>query len=294
MTLDIPSDISAETLDSYLGDIARSFSFCGSHKRNAYKDILSLSGEDGIVKVEMARAGLYDILPEALFHPIDRFGNIPTNEYKERFAEEVELQQKEESDARKFFEVFDRFIFGLECEISRLKQNEYSGNTIISDIICDTLDMRYKTNRFVRRLIEFTPQCHRIRGDKTLITLILRKILSDEGLALDICHNTRELHDIVPEYACSIGSGNASGQDTYLGNKYEECVTEFEIKYWDEDACGETFPEFVDEIKCLEDFINDYFVGIETAVRFNLTTIASAAELSVGPLYNYLDYNTNL
>ena len=101
--MNIPSDIRAEIVGNYLEDIKKEFVFLGNHKRNAYEDILSISQDEGVFKIELSRQGLYDILPEALFHPVDRFDNIPANMYKERFEEEVELQHIEEINCRVCF-----------------------------------------------------------------------------------------------------------------------------------------------------------------------------------------------
>lgn len=66
----IPTDLSAEVLANYLQMRDLSMEFLGPHKRNAYRDIVSLeNGADGSLQIGLSRKGLYDILPEALFHP---------------------------------------------------------------------------------------------------------------------------------------------------------------------------------------------------------------------------------
>lgn len=103
MLTDLPADISAEALLNYLSSGGRTVKLCGSHKRNAYEDIGSVTeDDDGRVTVSVVRNGMYDILPECLFHPVDRYENILANEYRERFAEECERQQGEETAARTF------------------------------------------------------------------------------------------------------------------------------------------------------------------------------------------------
>lgn len=293
MHLNIPADIRAEIVRNYMNGIKKEFLFLGSHKRNAYEDILSISEDDGLIRVELSKQGLYDILPEALFHPIDRFDNIPANEYKERFAEELELQKAEEANARFFFSLYDKFIFDLSSVVSQIKNTELNDNSILIDIICDSMSDAYKSNRFVSRTKEFIPRCNSIRGNETLITLMLRKVMSDEGIKLVKSLKTNRFEDERPRYNCQIRNDGET-EDLYLGNQYDETVLYYDVQHWNDEYCDESFLKFVDEIKVFEDFINDYFMGIETSLRFNISAQTLPVRLSDDLCYNYLNYNTNL
>lgn len=293
MYLNIPADIRAEIVGNYLKGIKKEFVFLGTHKRNAYEDILSISEDDGSIKVELSKQGLYDILPEALFHPIDRFDNIPANEYKERFAEEIEQQKIEEINARSFFSLYDRFIFDLSSVVSQIKSTELNDNGILTDIICDSMSNAYNSNRFVSRTKEFIPRCNNIRGNETLITLMLRKVMSDEGIKLNKCLKPNRFEDERPRYNCQIQNEEET-EDLYLGNRYDETILCYDVQYWNDEYCDGSFLKFVDEIKVFEDFINDYFMGIETSLHFNISAQTLPVRLSDDLCYNYLNYNTNL
>jgi hypothetical protein len=293
MHLSIPGDIRAEIVCNYLESIKKEFVFQGNHKRNAYEDILSVSQDGEVVKLALSRQGLYDILPEALFHPIDRFDNIPANEYKERFAEEVEQQLAEEANARSFFLLYDKFIFDLNSVVSQIKNSEFNNNRVLSDIICDSLQDKYKSNRFVVITKEFIPRCHSIRGNATLITLMLRKVMADEGLKLVRNDKLTMFEDKTPRYNCQLVHEDDS-HELYLGNHYYENVLCYDVHYWNEDFCNESFLKFVDEIKVYEDFINNYFMGIETSIHFNISAQTLPVRLSDELCYNYLNYNINI
>ena len=293
MQLNIPADIRAEIVSNYMKGVQKEISFLGSHKRNAYGDILSISEDNGVIKVELSKRGLYDILPEALFHPIGRFDNIPANEYKERFAEEIEQQKMEEANARFFFLLCDKFIFDLSSVVSQIKNTELNDNRILIDILCDSMSNAYKSNRFVSRAKEFFPRCSSIRGNETLITLMLRKVMSDERIKLNKCLKPNLFEDEHPRYNCQI-QNEGETEDLYLGNKYDDTVLCYDVQYWDNDYCDGSFLKFVDEIKVFEDFINDYFMGIETSLRFNVSAQTLSVRLSDDLCYNYLNYNTNL
>lgn len=293
MHLNIPSDLRAEIVSNYIGETSKDIVFLGGHKRNAYEDILSIARDDDAVKIEVSRLGLYDILPEALFHPIDRFDNLPANEYKERFAEEIELQRIEESNARSFFSAYDRAIFDLSAVVARIKDDEYGDNHVLSDIICDSMSDEYKSNRFVARAKEFTPRCQSIRGDNALLTLMLRKIMADEGLRLVMNNSVMSFEDKRPRYNYRLQE-DAYATEPYLGNCYDETVVHYDIQYWNDDYCDDSFLDFVDEIKVFEKFVNEYFIGIETSVCFNLSATTLPVRLSDTLCYNYLNFNTNL
>lgn len=294
MTLTLPSDISAETILNYIPRSGRTVELKGSHKRNAYEDVLDIREEEGKWRIELARESLYDILPEALFHPIDRYDNIPANEYRERFAEEYEQQQAEEAGARRFLAPFDTFLLGMSCQVDRLKNDLYAGNSVISGIICDALPPEYRDNRFVSRLIPFTPACRRIRGDRDLLTVILRKILRDEGIEMSQACNTHDFTDSTPRYDCTLDPESGEAEDMYLGCGYAEQVTEYEVSYWNDDECDGAFLSFIAEMQVFENFINDWFVSVEASVKFSISTLTLPPRLSDELYYNYLGYNTNL
>lgn len=292
---DIPVDLRAEALLNYLPKGGRTLRVCGSHKRNAYEDLASLSEEeeDGgrATVVAVARNGLYDLLPECLFHPVDRFENLPANDYKERFRDEYDSQRAEEADARRFFELFDRCLMELGCVVAAAK-DRCADNSALTDIICGTMPKAYCGNRFVERAREFLPYCKSLRGNYPLLTLMLRKVLFDEGITLVASQAVTAHCDRQPGYDCRLDG--AVLDDTYLGNSYDEPVATYTVGYWSDDECSADFLRFTDELKVFESFVNDYFVGIEERVSFRVGTTALPVRLADDVYHNYLGYNTNL
>lgn len=293
MNFSFPEDIRAEIINNYIGCAGKEFVFLGNHKRDAYGDILSVSDDNGTVKAELSRQSLYDTLPEALFHPIDRFDNIPANEYKERFEEELEQQRIEETNARTFFLPYDKFIFELSAIVSQIKNTEYDNNHVLSEIICDNWPEEFETNRFITHIKEFIPRCRTIRGNTTLITLMLRKVMADEGIKLVASETPESFEDNSPRYDCGLPQRDKN-DEMYLGNRFDENVLRYDIRYWNDDLCNDRFIEFVNEIGVFEDFINNWFMGIGTSVHFSITTQTLPVRLSDEFSYNYLNYNTNI
>jgi len=291
----IPLDIKVETLLAYLPKDKRAIELKGSHNHNAYEDIADINeDESGIINVAIARNGIYDILPESLFHPIDRFDNIPANEYKERFKEECEQQQIEEDNARKFFKPFDNIIMELNTIVYNLK-NDICDSNMLKDILCDKLSEKYLKNRFIKKAIEYIPICRNIRGNKSLLLLMLRHILLDEHIRISEYQNHTSMQDSQPRYNYQlVDSASSDDDDYFLGNEFDEDITIYNIQYWNEDECGEKFLTFVDEMNMFEDFLNEYFIGIETGIKFNITKMSLPVRLSDEVFYTYLDYNTNI
>jgi len=290
----IPLDIKAETLLSYLPRDRRKIELKGSHKRNAYEDISDISvDESGTVNIAISRNGIYDILPESLFHPIDRFDNIPANEYKEKFKEECEQQQIEEDNARKYFQPFDDVLMELSAIIAESKNDE-TYTHMLENIVCDSLPDIYRNNRFVKKAKEYVPICRNIRGNKSLLSLMLRHILFDEHIKIYDCHEQSLIKDAKPRYNSRLDDDTSSDNEFFLGNEFDEDITIYTIHYWNEEECGENFLTFVNDMNVFEDFLNEYFMGVESCLKFNISTASLPVRLSDEVFYTFLDYNTNI
>lgn len=288
----IPNDLNVEELLLYLEGEPMQVAFHGSHKRDAYMDITGTEvTPDGHLKINLARNSLYNVLPEYMFHPIDRFDNIPEIEKKERFAEELKAQEAEKENARRFFEPLDILLLKLKCDVREALGRYAETDVVLEDVIADTLPDGLRQNRFVRQALEFLPSCKDIRGDKTLLTLMLRKILGEEGLKIELHEKCGICEDTAPRYDSQLGSEVG---ETYAGNVFDEAVWNYDIHYWSDEDCDERFLDFVDAIEQFRHFIADYFLSVEATLEFHLVKDDSPLRLSDTFVYNYLDYNTNI
>lgn len=289
----LPDDINIEDILSYLPKESYRVSVNGLHKRNSYKDIINYEETpDGKTDFHVGRNGLYNSLPEYMFHPINRFDNIPERERKERFAEEYAKQELEKENAHKFFSPIDVLLLDLKTKVKE-KINQLSSNNIfIQNIIGDTLTEKEKSNRFIQRTIPFLPNCKRIRGNKTLITFMLRKVLFEEGLSLNKENIVSEIHDKEPQYNSKIEDFQLNSM--YLGNEFSENIMTFTINYWSDEECSEHFNIFLEELETYRLFIKDYFFSIEDELCFHINSDYPTLRLADDIIYNYLNYNTNL
>lgn len=289
----LPEDINIEDLLAYLTKGTYKISIDGLHKRNSYFDIVNYYEDaNGNTNFHIGRNSLYNILPEYMFHTVNRFDNIREIERKEKFAEEYAKQEAEKENAHKFFAPLDALLLDLKVKTKETLIQYSSENKIMEDIIGDTLTKEERNNRFIKHVIPFLPQCKNIRGNKTLITLLLRKVLYEEGLILRKEDKRYDLKDESPKYECNIDEGEIDS--LYVGNKYDQKITTYTILYWSEDDCNENFKEFLNDIDCFKKFMQDYFFSIEEIITFQIVTDAPTLRLSDDIIHNYLNYNTNI
>lgn len=289
----LPDDINIEDILSYLPRDSYRISISGLHKRNSHKDIIGYEeAADGKMEFHIGRNGLYDSLPEYMFHPINRFDNIPDREKKERFAEEYAKQESEKENAHQFFSPIDLFLLDIKTKVKDKINQLTSDNIIIQNIIGDTLTDAERSNRFIKRTLPFLPNCKQIRGNKTLITLMLRKVLFEEGLSLNKENIATEILDQEPQYNYRVEDSPIDSM--YLGNEFCENLTTFTINYWSDEECSENFNQFLEELETYRNFIKDFFLSIEEELCFYITSDYPTLRLSDDIIYNYLNYNTNL
>lgn len=287
----IPEDINVELLLSYFPAGSFKVAMKGLHKRNAYHDIMNIDEKpDGTMEVEIGRNSIYNALPEYLFHPIDRFSNLPRLEEKERFAEELEKQEREKELAYRFFAPVDVQLLLYRIYIRETMRPFTETNSILHDILGDRLTEEQRSNRFIKQAIPFLTSCKVIRGNKTLLTMFLRKIFMDEGMIISVHEKETVCCDADPRYVDGL---NGTLNDSYVGNVFDEMISTFDIQYWPEEVDNH-FLQLVDEIEVFRHFVQDYFMSVEEVLHFNITHDDPALRLSDDEIYNYLDYNTNI
>lgn len=288
----IPDDINIELLLSYFPEGSLKVAMRGLHKRNAYNDIVDTEEKkDGTVVVGVGRNSLYNALPEYMFHPIDRFDTIPKVEEKERFTEEYEKQEREKEQAFSFFLPVDLSLLKLKVKIRECLNAFAESNKVLNDILGDRLTKEQQKNRFIRQLIPFLPSCKDIRGNKTLLTFLLRKVFMTEGLRIDPHKEESDLSDSMPRYVDYVGG---ILEESYVNSSYTEDVLVYDVSYWSDEECNDQFLKFIDDLELFRGFVEDYFLAIGVTLRFNVSEAEAPLRLSDEIVFNYLNYNTNI
>lgn len=288
----IPDDINIELLLSLFPEGQCKVSFTGTHKRNTYNDFMGLEElSDNNMLLSVGRSSLYNALPELLFHPNDRFDNLSPTEDKEKFDEEYDAQEHEKDQAHKFFAPFDLMLLRLRMMVRERLEVYAETDKIMIDILGDEITEAQKQNRFIRKTLPFLPFSKSIRGNKTYLTLMLRKVLMEEGLTINVCDQKHSFIDAHPRYNIQLGS---DADSLYLGNTYDSQAMTYNIHYWSEDDCNETFLQFVEEMEIFRKFIQDYYIAVDGILKFDISHDEDPLRLSDEMTYNYMNYNMNI
>ncbi|MBQ0049193.1 MAG: hypothetical protein KBT12_02995 [Bacteroidales bacterium] len=293
MFRNLPNDINAEVMLEAFPQDTFKLQLAGLHKRNTYYDVLDIEEHlYGANVLHIARNSLYNSLPECMFHQVDRFDNKPDGEAQARFDEELAKQKKEEENGYRFFAPIDIMLFQLRCRVRKEVLPFVQENKILEDMLTSRLTPEQRNNRFIRRSLPFVVNAKNIRGNRTLITLMLRKVFMHEGLKLQPLDEKHCFTDPAPRYHQSLGE--ALLDEACAGNVYEENVHSFLLHYWDEDICDEQFLNVVEEAEVYRRFVQDYFLSIEHMLLFEICADQQPLDLNVEGDNNFLGFNTTL
>lgn len=288
----LPDDLNAEWLLDYYPQGTCKISFSGLHKRNTYNDIVDMElMANKTLHLTLSRNSIYNSLPEYMFHPIDRFDNLPKSEEKELFERELEKQDEEITNAYKFFSPTDILLFHLRANVRESIEKYAKEDIIMQHILGDSMTEKQRNNRFIQAVIHYLPQCRIIRGNKTLLALMLRKIFGDEGIKIGRRTELHSYEDPHPRYADSM---DMELNDGYVGGEYTEPVQTYRIIYWDNKECEKDLSHFLNEIEELRAFIQDYFLSIEEELVFEIVKDDEPMQLGEESASHFLNYNINI
>ncbi|WP_226798644.1 MULTISPECIES: type VI secretion system baseplate subunit TssG [Chryseobacterium] len=143
----------------------------GVNDRAYLKDIKSISSsylgfDEEVFTIETYREGIYDYLPEGLFHP-PSLGASRKN--VDTVVREIRKQKRVEDDARKFFRPFELEVFFTEIS-ALLKESEFD-ITSSTDSLLETVSELWPMIKMLDKqsayiFMHILPFFHQIRGDK--------------------------------------------------------------------------------------------------------------------------------
>ena len=160
------------TVDDFV--IANKSTFSRSYRR----DIISVDNllYDNMLTLNLSRNGLYDTLPEGLFHVQS------VNKDAKSYIAQRKTVKQEEQDARLFFAPLESEFFyqrlNVECSERALLDDFYNIN---DDFLLNfwKVDLNIP-ERYILKLIKLLPYSHKIVGDFELTRLSLQKMLNEK------------------------------------------------------------------------------------------------------------------
>ncbi|AXT55668.1 hypothetical protein D1815_07850 [Aquimarina sp. AD1] len=158
-------------------DVFNNSTFSRSYRRDVINFKLdSYSGNTDKLQFNIARNGLYDTLPEGLFHePVKAKSNIS-------FTELHQKQKKQEKDARSFFSPLENEFFTQRVNIEKNERkliNEFAN--LKTDFLLKfwNLDPEIPSDYSIK-LLQLLPYVHKISGEIELTALSLEKIIGEK------------------------------------------------------------------------------------------------------------------
>lgn len=282
-------------------------SFIGQHKRNWSKDIsdveyLNLKNGEEKVQVKINQDGIFDSLPEVLFHKIQN-ENIDSGE---EMANESKNLRAEEKEARSFFMPMENEIFSQNI---KLANNETSIlKNIHSDLLHGLIPDFWKidssiSKEFANKIISVLPLAYKIAGDFDLTAQCLSYILNEK---VELETNTTNNINSEEKYSDMNSSGSNSGIlgysalgiDTVCGQSENDFSYQLDVKIGPLENisahdCLESGPIY----KVLNCFY-DYFIPVELTVntQFRMDSESNYLLLSEDGDFHqsYLGMNTEI
>lgn len=299
----IPKEVDADVATSIIipciddnteGKVTYAYDFKGVSERTALGDVLTTSiknkqNSNPSVTFSLKRDSLYHILPEYLFHPLDRY--LGADGYTEEFEKRYKEQEEQEKNALTYFRPFDRHFQELRTEYQKwLNDHIFNGNQFVSDY----LTSGYKFNRsnpFIQAVYPCIPWLRDNRGNLDMIKValgyafmgkaIIQRKWKDENMPLS---------DSVPS--------NVGGliDNLFLGSTHSCGSYNWHVIYQTKIENEDSLVNLKRLVKEFEDFFSDWFLSIEETLTIEFGDWTAKPELTIKNQENgiFLNYSTQL
>jgi hypothetical protein len=275
--------------------------FKGSFQRNYLNDISNVeihkksSANVAATKVVLNRDGIYDKLPEGVFHEIDRFVKLGSSGNQKAFKEEYEKQKNEIEYSRKFFNPFDNLFFDLSLQIDQLFSVQTANfQRTIYDFYSSGKSGFSLSEFHLNKIVSFLPFLSKIRANIDHLRFFLTYLFDSEIFIEQV--------ESIKSHQFSSHTYNVLNQaylsrNMYCGNHYFDFAFDWMITIVTAESKLFKFIEDA-EFNQHYDFIKSYLVpaGIETHFIIKSRTIKQM-ELQKGVFAEqrqYLGFNVTI
>lgn len=201
-------------------------------ERGHRKDVVKIEQEDGLIDIAISREGLYDAMPELLFHE-PAYANVQSS--ADRMRKATQKNKKEAELARKFFAPIENEFYLLRSDILYQERKNSYGFTNNNNIFVNfwNIDQWKRGAKNILNakqtilLLYLLPVAHSIVGNRALTAMCLESILG-VPVKIDLAAPKKtQLQDYAPDLA---GLGNMTlGADTILVGDFEDGTPSLEI-----------------------------------------------------------------
>lgn len=300
---DIDSDLGIAVVDSNIRSVVSEseipikelYLFNGVHERTAKGDNLLVSTSSSTkrhqLKYSLKRDSLYHILPEYLFHPLDRYAD--TDGDKEEFVKRRKAQKEIENDALEYFYPFDKRFQALRTTFQQKLNNEIlSNNLFIVDFITEGYDIN-KDNPFIRGVYPCIIWLRNNRGVKKMLKVAIKYAFYDSLNSYNLV--SVEQSSEIDTDSCHI-TLDREIDNLFCGSRYYYLEESINVEYQVEIISENQIQELKSEITEFEKFFKAWFLAQ------NQTIIITFGDYNKQPIMNvgtsnddlFLGYNTQL
>lgn len=274
--LNIPKEVDADVAMSVVIPNAESlmpkklsflYEFKGVSERTALGDNLGVgirNKQNGTAEIRFSlkRDSLYHILPEYLFHPLDRY--LGTDGDAEEFDKRYKEQEEQKSKALTYFKPFDQLYQQLRTDYQRwLNEHIFSGNQFLADFILDGYEVN-RNNPYIKAVLPCIPWLRDFRGNDNMIETALGYAFKGD---VDVKKMKIEKKEVMSKMIHSSIDGTIS--DLYCGASFCTIV-------WAWKAFYHTKIETVKDLKILKyqiqefsDFFSEWFLSAESELNID-------------------------
>ena len=288
-------DRNIEILTEVVAPIVTSFDFNGVHERTAKGDALSVNvtstAKRNTIKYKLKRDSLYHILPEYLFHPLDRYAD--TDGDKEIFLEKRAAQKKIEAEAKEYFYPYDKTLNDLRIGFqAHLNDKILDKETFIVDFIMGNEDFN-KENPFIKACLPNVMLLRANRGSSSLLSLAL-KMTFGNGL--------RTFHSRFVEYPVRIDSDSChicldgTIDDLFCGEIFMDWIEIISIRYQTHISSSEEIRKITTAIEEFCSFFKRWFLNDNQMIEIEFGDYERIPVINdnIADGFLYLNYNTQL
>lgn len=300
---DIDSDLSIAVvhcnINSLLPDsevpVKETFAFNGVHERTAKGDNLTVSvissTKRHLIKYSLKRESLYHILPEYLFHPLDRYAD--TDGDMEEFLKRRKAQKEIEGLALDYFYPFDREFQNLRTRFQdRLNHEILNNNLFIVDFITDGFKVNRK-NKFIMNVYPCLVWLRNNRGVRKLIEVAIKYAFMDSLNHFQTIYE--EGSDLIDTDSCHI-SLDGMIDDLFCGPEYYFPEERIYVEYQTDITSEKAITGLSESIAEFKTFFKSWFLTHNQSIDIRFGDYTRQPVLETGSTGNnlYLGYNTQL
>jgi hypothetical protein len=207
----------AEILSAFDGQLKRVWS-----RDIAWSTVAHLETGDNMLCFHLNRDGIYDALPEALFH--NNSGN--EDQSAEEMAKDSMKIRAEEKETRMFFQPFENEIFLQRVQLSMMENKLI--RSINAEFLTAVIPYFWKVDNnlpeiYVARLKKILPLVHQVTGDLALTAQCLENIIREKVEVTASDEHTESITSGDFLFSGVLGKSTL-GVDTISGNQVSDFV----------------------------------------------------------------------